>query len=210
MIGLLATMVGSVVSMEALLFAAIDEQQSNTDCAQAVVESIADQFWNQDVPAPRDAEDGDFSMSVAEIADLLTGHNVVNGGFWMSWDDLPPVLERYGPAIVHFDHPTGHYAVAVGAVSEIAEAGRARGAGASAAVGAEASVGGRRPAAKHRFLLVADPARGTVIVSDRWWQRHASGATIVVDTDWDRNERDQLIGDARRRLGRLKVARDDL
>ncbi|MEX2443983.1 MAG: cysteine peptidase family C39 domain-containing protein [Alkalispirochaeta sp.] len=179
--GALATMVGSVVSMEALLFAAIDEQQSNTDCAQAVVESIADQFWDQEVPAPRDAEDGDFSMSVAEIADLLTSHDVVNGGFWMSWDDLPSVLGRYGPAIVHFDHPTGHYAVAVGAV-----------------------------APRHRFMLVADPARGTVIVSDRWWQRHASGATIVVDTDWDRDERDRLIGDARRRLRRLEVARDDL
>jgi hypothetical protein len=59
-------------------------------------------------------------------------------------------------------------------------------------------------------MLIADPARGDIIVSRAWWRRHASGATVVVDTEWDRRAQDKHLEVARKRLRRLELARDDL
>jgi hypothetical protein len=197
---LVGIMVASVVPMEALLFVAGDEQQSNTDCAQAVVESIAAQFWHHPVAAPRDSETGsdpetdDFSMSVAEIHELLSVNEIPNRAFWMSWEDVVTITADYGPVIVHFGEPTGHYAVSVGGVH-----------------GTGRSSGTRRTGPLPVYhMLIADPARGDIIVSRAWWRRHASGATVVVDTEWDRYARDKHVEVARKRLRRLELARDEL
>lgn len=180
---LVGIMVATVVPMETLLFVAGDEQQNDTDCAQAVVESIAAEFWHHPVAAPRDSEEDDFSLSVAEINELLTVNQIPSRAFWMTWEEVAAVTATYGPVIVHFDEPAGHYAVTVGAV-------------------------GDAPGDVHH-LLIADPARGDIIVSKAWWRRHASGATVVVDTDWDRGTRDKHVEAARTRLRRLEVARDE-
>ncbi len=202
--GLMGIMVATIVPMEALLFVAGNEQQTDTDCAQAVVESIAAEFWHHSLAAPREprtnADPGaeDFSMSVAEIHELLSENELPNRAFWMSWEEVAAVTAKYGPVIVHFEEPAGHYAVAVGGVP-----------GAEAGAGADSRPRhAARPPVHH--LLIADPARGDVIVSQAWWKRHASGATVVVDTEWDRDARDKHVEVARKRLRRLEVARDDL
>lgn len=181
--------VASVTPMEALLFTAVEEQQNSTDCAQAVVESIAAQFWRTPVAAPRESEDEDFSMSVREIHTLLLANELTNRAFWMTWQQLHETITRYGPVIVHLEEPTGHYAVAVGSLTSRDVK--------------ERSSGGE-------YLLLADPARGGIIVSDGWWKRHSSGATVVVDTDWDVQERDLHQRQAQARLRRLEVARDNI
>lgn len=205
--GLMGIMVAMVVPMEALLFVAGNEQQTDTDCAQAVIESIAAEFWLHSLAAPReprtDEDPGteDFSMSVAEIHELLSEHEIPSRAFWMSWEEIVAVTGDFGPLIVHFEEPVGHYAVAVGGVwsgGPVCAGEPVRGA---------PPVPGGVPV---HHLLIADPARGDVIVSQAWWKRHASGATVVVDTEWDRHSRDKHVEAARKRLRRLEVARDDL
>lgn len=183
--GLLAAVIAVVVPMETLLFTAIDEQRHDTDCAQAVVESIAAEFWHVSIAAPREPGVDDFSMSVREIHELLNHNGVENRAYWMSWNDVIQALPRFGPAIVHFDRPTGHYAVAVGEI-----------------------VGRNTELVRH--ILIADPARGDVIVSREWWNRHATGATVIVNVPWDQDGRSRHIETAAARFRRLEAAGEHL
>jgi hypothetical protein len=184
--GLLAVMVAAVIPMETLLFTAIDEQRHDTDCAQAVIESIAAEFWMRPVTAPRDPGNDDFRMTIGEIHELLQRCHVENRAFWIKWDQLLELLDVFGPAIVHFEHPSGHFAVAIGGI-----------------VGA-----GDGKSVEH--LLIADPARGDVIVSREWWSRHASGATVIVNVPWDRVQRLEHIEAAAARFRRLEEAGDTI
>jgi hypothetical protein len=191
-IGLLAAVVAAVIPMETLLFTAIDEQQHDTDCAQAVIESIAAEFWMTAIAVPRDSGNDDFRMTIGEIHALLSRSRIENRAFWMSWDEVIRATARFGPAIVHFDRPTGHFAVAVGGIVSSNDD--------------QSSSPGARRSVEH--MLIADPARGDVIVSRAWWGRHASGATVIVDVPWDQDERSHHIEAATARFRRLEAAGD--
>ncbi len=165
--------------MEALLFTFMNEQQYDTDCAHAVIESAVESFWVTDLELSRDDVSGDYSLSVREVTDILRQIGLSNRAYWLTWELVHEGTTRFGPVIVHFDRPYGHYALAFGAVDEDKET-----------------------------MLLGDPARGMIIVTPIWWARRASGAAIVIDGQVRTEAFAAAMDAARSRWKRLEAVRD--
>ncbi len=178
---MLSAVLASVVSMESLLFIAVQEQQYDTDCAQVVVESIGQSYWVTPVEVSRESPSGDFSMSVMEIHTVLNEIGLTNNAYWLDWKRVLLGTSQFGPVIVHLEKPQGHFAIALGEVDSLGE-----------------------------LLLLGDPARGTIIVSRSWWNRHASGAAVVIEAEGRRDAVYPALDNGYRRWKKLERLRNAL
>ncbi len=137
-----------VVPLEELRFAGVFEQEHADSCAAAAIASLVGPFWGIDSVSD---DDDDFRgyVSVAEVAASLRSLGFAVGAFRMTPGELQTNVNGYGPTIVHFDRPTGHFAVCVTALPG------------------------------SFLFVIADPARGVLTWDSRQLARHFSGVAVI-------------------------------
>jgi len=161
----------SVISGEDLRFTAIEKQGFDTSCGVAVTASLLATYWNipvaesdlyQDMILDRlDGTGANYTISFATMLDYLPRRGVAGKAYRMDWDALADSLAKgYAPVVINYDKPKPHFALLL-----------AVNAGDTGA-----------------FAVVADPARGTGLVSRAVFEAEYSGnALLTASREAERN-----------------------
>lgn len=112
-----------VLSKESLRFQYTLEQGFDTSCGMSVVATALDLYWG--VPTDEDElietalgeklEDGDYTVSLADMAGAFESRGVAARAFRLDWDGLVGMAAKgYAPIVVHYDEPEKHFALLLG------------------------------------------------------------------------------------------------
>ncbi len=112
-----------VLSKESLRFQYTLEQGYDSSCGMSVVATALDLYWG--VPTDEDElietalgeklEDGDYTVSLADMAGAFESRGVAARAFRLDWDGLVGMAAKgYAPIVVHYDEPEKHFALLLG------------------------------------------------------------------------------------------------
>ncbi|MCL2557593.1 MAG: cysteine peptidase family C39 domain-containing protein [Treponema sp.] len=97
------------------------KQSYDTSCGIEAMATLLGKFWGLDVTArevfldmtaelPEDAQG--FATNFADMAGYMGTHGIAARGFRMGWEELEQALAGgFGPIVVHYDRPVGHFAL---------------------------------------------------------------------------------------------------
>jgi len=121
---LLVAMFGfSLQSKESLRFQYTMEQGFDTSCGMSVVATALDRYWG--VPTDEveliestlgaKLEDGDYTVSLADMAVAFESRGVAARAFKLDWEGLEGLVAKgYAPLVVHYAKPEKHFALILG------------------------------------------------------------------------------------------------
>jgi len=112
-----------VSSKESLRFQYTMEQGFDTSCGMSVVATALDLYWG--VPTDEaellestigeKLEDGDYTVSLADMAKAFEARGVAARAFRLDWDGLEGLVSKgYAPLVVHYAEPDKHFALLLG------------------------------------------------------------------------------------------------
>jgi len=112
-----------VSSKESLRFQYTMEQGFDTSCGMSVVATALALYWG--VPTDEaellestigeKLEDGDYTVSLADMAKAFEARGVAARAFRLDWDGLEGLVSKgYAPLVVHYAEPDKHFALLLG------------------------------------------------------------------------------------------------
>lgn len=116
-------LLGDVASKESLRFQYTMEQGFDTSCGMSVVATALDRYWG--VPTDEveliestigeKLREGDYTVSLADMAAAFEVRGVATRAFKLDWDGLASLIGKgYAPLVVHYDEPEKHFALLLG------------------------------------------------------------------------------------------------
>lgn len=112
-----------VVSKESLRFQYTLEQGYDSSCGMSVVATALDRYWGVqtdeveliETALGNKLEDGDYTVSLADMAGAFESRGVAARAFRLDWDGLVGMAAKgYAPIVVHYDDPEKHFALLLG------------------------------------------------------------------------------------------------
>jgi len=111
------------VPKESLRFQYTMEQGFDTSCGMSVVATALDRYWG--VPTDEvdliestlgaKLEDGDYTVSLADMAKAFEARDVAARAFKLDWEGLEGLVDKgYAPLVVHYAQPEKHFALLLG------------------------------------------------------------------------------------------------
>ena len=112
-----------VASKESLRFQYTMEQGFDTSCGMSVVATALDRYWG--VPTTEvdlidstlivKLEDGDYTVSLSDMAKAFDSRGVAARAFKLDWEGLQNLVAKgYAPVVVHYAEPEKHFALLLG------------------------------------------------------------------------------------------------
>ena len=112
-----------VKSKESLRFQYTLEQGYDTSCGMSVVATALDRYWG--VPTDEaeliesaigeKLDDGDYTVSLADMAAAFEARGVASRAFKLDWEGLEGLVSKgYAPLVVHYAEPDKHFALLLG------------------------------------------------------------------------------------------------
>jgi len=116
---------GGLEDRETLRFAYSSEQGFDTSCGLSALACLLETYWGREASELELAdecfghgEEGDYSVSLAGLKELLVARGFVAAACQMSFAQLAEAAAAYPPVLVHYDAPKGHFALVLAAVEE--------------------------------------------------------------------------------------------
>jgi len=112
-----------IITKESLRFQYTMEQGYDTSCGMSVVATALDRYWGvptDEVELIESAlgaklEDGDYTVSLADMAVAFESRGVAARAFKLDWEGLAGLIGKgYAPLVVHYAKPEKHFALLLG------------------------------------------------------------------------------------------------
>lgn len=115
--------IASTLSKESLRFQYSFEQGFDTSCGMSVVATALNRYWGMSTDEVElisatlgeKLKDGDYTVSLADMARAFEARGVAARAFRLDWEGLERLVEKgYAPVVVHYDKPEKHFALLFG------------------------------------------------------------------------------------------------
>jgi uncharacterized protein len=117
----LLLLLSGTADREEIRFSYCMEQGYDSSCGLTVLACLMDRYWG--IPADElglaneffaeKLAAGDFRVSLADMAAVLGMKGFVCKAYRMTFEQLGKATGKYGPVVVHYDKPDGHFALAL-------------------------------------------------------------------------------------------------
>jgi predicted double-glycine peptidase len=117
----LLLLLSGTADREEIRFSYCGEQGYDSSCGLSVLACLMDRYWG--IPADElglaneffaeKLAAGDFTVSLADMAAVLGKKGFACKAYRMTYEQLGKAVGKYGPAVVHYDRPNGHFALAL-------------------------------------------------------------------------------------------------